>query len=90
MSVEVNIPPAFQALIGGVKQIEVIGNTVGECLDALLKKHPELKSRLFNARDKLSGGINIFVNGEKVHPDPLAKPVRDGDTIHLAYIILGG
>ncbi len=90
MSVEINIPPAFQALVGGVKQIDVAGSTVGECLDALLKKHPELKPRVFDLRGMLPKGINIYVNGEAVYPDPLARSVRDGDKIHLAYIVLGG
>ncbi len=90
MSVEINIPPAFQTLIDGVKQINVTGSTVGECLDALLKKHPELNPRAFNTRGMLPKGINIYVNGKAVYPDPLARSIRDGDKIHLAYIILGG
>jgi molybdopterin converting factor small subunit len=90
MSVEINIPPAFQAVVGGIRQIDVTGSTVGECLDALLKKHPELKPRVFSRQGKLPKGLNIYVNGENVNRDPLAKPVRDGDTIHLAYIVLGG
>ena len=90
MSVEINIPPAFQTLVGGLKQIGVAGSTVGECLDALLRKHPELRPRIFNTRGKLLKGINIYVNGEAVYPDPLEKTVRDGDKIHLAYIVLGG
>jgi molybdopterin converting factor small subunit len=90
MSVEINIPPAFQAIVGGIRHIDVTGSTVGECLDALLKKHPELKPRVFSRQGKLLKGLNIYINGEAVYRNPLAKPVRDGDTIHLAYIGFGG
>jgi molybdopterin converting factor small subunit len=90
MSVEINIPPALQALVGGVRQIDVDGGTVGECLDALSQKYPGLRPRLFSRNGKPAGGMSIFVNGESAYPDPLARPVRDGDKIHLANIVLGG
>lgn len=90
MAIEINIPPVLQALAGDVKQIETTGSTVGECLNALAKKYPQMKSRLLNKQGKLVNGINIFVNGENAYPEPLARPVRDGDNIHIAFIVLGG
>jgi molybdopterin converting factor small subunit len=90
MRIEINIPPALQALAGGVSRVDVVGSTVGECLEALLKKYPSLKPRLFDRRGKLPGGISVYVNGEAAYPGPLAWQVRDGDVIHLAYIVLGG
>jgi molybdopterin converting factor small subunit len=90
MSVEINIPPALQALIGGISHTDVAGSTVGECLRALSEKYPALRPRLFSPSGKPAGGMSIFLNGESAYPDPLARPVRYGDKIHLAYIILGG
>jgi molybdopterin converting factor small subunit len=90
MSVEINIPPVLQAIIGGARQIDVAGGTVGECLEALSRKYPALRPRLFNRRGKPPSGMSIYVNGESAYPDPLARPVREGDKIHLAYIVLGG
>jgi molybdopterin converting factor small subunit len=90
MSVEINIPPVLQALVGDIKQIDVTGRTVGECLEELVKQYPQLKSRLFKKKNELANGINIFVNGENAYPKPLAKPVGDGDKIYIAFIVLGG
>ncbi|OGO01744.1 MAG: hypothetical protein A2Y90_05045 [Chloroflexi bacterium RBG_13_52_12] len=90
MTTEISIPPVLQALAGDVKQIEISGSTVGECLNALVKMYPQMKPRLFNKQGKLANGINIFLNGENAYPEPLAKPVRDGDKIHIAFIVLGG
>lgn len=90
MSIEINIPPALQTLVGGIRRIDVDGSTVGECLDALSKKYPALKPRLLNRQGKPPGGMSIYVNGQAAYPEPLARPVRDGDKIHLAYIVLGG
>jgi molybdopterin converting factor small subunit len=90
MSIEINIPPALQALIGGVRQIDVAGGTVGECLEALSRKYPALKPRLYSSNGRPAGGMSIYVNGESAYPEPMARPVSDGDKIHLAYIVLGG
>ncbi len=90
MSIEVNLPPLLQTLADGMKQIDVSGNTVGECLEAMVKRYPGLKERLFTTGGKISRGLNIYINGEGVYPDVLARPVKDGDKIHLAYLIFGG
>jgi molybdopterin converting factor small subunit len=90
MTVEINIPPAFQALADGVKQVDVSCNTVGECLEELVKQHPALKEKIFTGKGKLPKGMNIFINGASAFPGPLARPVRDGDKVHVAYIVLGG
>jgi len=90
MSIAVNIPPLLQTLADGVKQIDVSGSTVGECLEEVVKLYPVLKKRLFTTGGKIAKGLNIYINGEGVYPDVLARPVKDGDKIHLAYLIFGG
>ncbi|MCK4274509.1 MAG: MoaD/ThiS family protein [Dehalococcoidales bacterium] len=90
MSIAVNIPPFLQTLADGMKQIDVSGDTVGECLDELVKRYPRLKDRVFTGVGKIHKGFNIFINGESASPDVLAKPVEDGDIIHIAHPIFGG
>jgi len=90
MSVEINIPPVLQALIDGVRQIDVSGSTVGECLKQLVEKYPRLKLRLFNRQGKLPKGVSIFINGESAYPEELARPVHDGDKVYITNIVLGG
>lgn len=90
MSVSISLPPVLQALAGEVQNVNVSGSTVGECLKELSVKYPQLEPRLFTRRGKLLKGTNIFVNGENVHPGPLAHPVHDGDKIHIFYLVQGG
>ena len=90
MSIQINLPPVLQALAGDVRVIDVAGSTVGECLEALVKQYPLLKSRLFNKRRQLPNGMNIFINGENAYPEPLTRRVREGDKIFISYIVLGG
>jgi molybdopterin converting factor small subunit len=90
MTVEISLPPSLQTLADNVKRVDVSGGTVGECLGAMIAQYPRLKGRLFTRGGKILKGLNIYVNGERVSPEPLARPVRDGDKIHLAYLIFGG
>lgn len=90
MSVEIVIPPFLQHLTGDVKAVQVIGSTVGECLEELIKQYPALKPRLFTRKGELRQGINIFLNKEAVNARELSRPVRDGDKLYITSIIMGG
>jgi molybdopterin converting factor small subunit len=90
MSVAINIPPSLQALVDGVGRVEVDGGTVGACLRALVQLYPRLKEKIFTRNGRLPKGMNIFINGKSTGPRQLAEPVRDGDKVHIAYIVLGG
>jgi len=77
-------------VLGDVNQIDVTGRTVGECLDDLVKQYPGLKSKLFNKDHNVANGVNIFVNAENAYPEPMKKPVKNGDKIYISFIVLGG
>ena len=91
MSIKVNINRQFlQSRTTDWTTVEVSGNTVGECLHHLVKQLPAIKKKIFNKDDKLLDWICIFVNWKDTFPEPLAKPVKDGDEIHIMPLILGG
>ncbi len=74
----------------GEQVIEVDGDTVGQSLAQLVKKHPAMKQALFDEKGELFGYINVYVNDKSAYPEPLDKPVKDGDGIRLAMAIGGG
>jgi molybdopterin converting factor small subunit len=90
MSVEINIPPSLQAAIDGVARVDVTGSTVGECLKDLVRLYPRLKNRIFQRNGRLPRGMNVFINGASAGPRPQDRAVREGDKVHIAYIVLGG
>ena len=94
MSIKVNIfyPHLLQAT-NNQKVVEVNGTTVGQCLNDLVKQFPDIEKLVFAEPNKLLNFINILVNGESVltyAPDPLAKPVKDGDALDIVLMIAGG
>jgi molybdopterin converting factor small subunit len=90
MSIKINLPSYFLPYTNDKSIVEVKGTTVGECLNQLVKQFPDLKKMVFDKKGKLHAYIGLYVNGEDAFPQQLAKPVRDGDEIHILYIIGGG
>ena len=84
------VPQFLHHLSGNVKVVEVEGKTVGECLDELVKRFPQLKESLFVEDDKLLNLLNVYVNGESAYPEELAKTVSDGDKLDIMYTLVGG
>ena len=94
MSIKVNIftPDLLQAT-NNQKVVEVNGTTVGQCLNDLVKQFPDIGKGVFDEQGKLLTYIIIFVNGESIltySPDPLTKPVKDGDVLDISLMIAGG
>ena len=90
MSIKINIHPSLQQYTNGQAVADVNGNTVGQCIDDLAGQFPDVKQGLFRKDGKLLNYIDIFVNLESSYPEELAKPVEDGDELHITLIIGGG
>ena len=90
MSIKINIPSYMKSSTNNMEVVEVNGNTVGECLNHLVKQFPGMKKQLFSKNGNLFENIIISVNGESAYPEQLAKPVKDGDELNIIFIIGGG
>jgi molybdopterin converting factor small subunit len=90
MGVKVSVPVFLQAFTGDQETIEVEGKTVGDCLQALSQMHPDIRKMLVNDRGILHSYVGIYINAEDAFPNELAKPVKDGDEIHILYALAGG
>ena len=90
MSIKINIHPFLSHLTNDQDVVEVNGSTVGRCLEQLVARFPELRKWLFEKDGKLNRLVYIYVNLESSYPEELAKPVKDGDELHIIVIISGG
>ncbi|MFO7996398.1 MAG: MoaD/ThiS family protein [Dehalococcoidia bacterium] len=90
MAVKINIHPFLSQQTNNQDVVEVNGSTVGECLHQLVAQFPGLKPWLFEKDGRLNRLVEIYVNTESSYPEELAKPVRDGDELHIIVIIAGG
>jgi molybdopterin converting factor small subunit len=90
LSIKINIHRTHRQFTNGLELVELDGNTVGTCLNNLVRQFPGMGKVLFNKKGKLLNVIEIYVNLKSAYPDELAKQVRDGDNIHITLMIAGG
>lgn len=89
MSVKVNIPSHLHGFTGGKAVVEVDGQTIGECMAELTRRFPGIGDALMKD-GKLLDYVDIYVNLESSYPDELAKPVKDGDELHITLFVIAG
>jgi len=68
----------------------VQGNTVGECLQDLVRQYPGLKQVLFDKDGKLSPQIWTSINLNSPYREALDTPLKDGDELYLILLVAGG
>ena len=90
MAIHVHMHTTHRQFTNGLEVVSVEGNTVGECLNQLIKQFPGMEKALFAKKDKLLNTIEIYVNHASAYPNELLKPVKDGDEIHLITMLAGG
>jgi len=90
VSIKAHIHKSHRQFTNGLEVVEVDGNTVGECLNHLVKQFPGIEKEIFNKNGKLRNIVEIYVNLESTYPDELVKAVVDGDEIHVTFILAGG
>jgi molybdopterin converting factor small subunit len=87
----VRIPPVLRANVGGSKQVEVAGATVGELLEGLVAAHPGLRDQLFTADGELNRFVNVYVDGQDVrYLGGTATPVEPRDELVILPAMAGG
>ena len=87
----VKIPTVLRPQVGGNKEVELSGATVGEVVGALTAAYPGLKSQLLTEDGELNRFVNVYVNGQDVrYLDGLATTVAERDEVRLLPAMAGG
>ena len=86
----VRIPPPLRSEVGGARELEADGATVGEVIDDLAERYPALRAQLFR-NGGLGSFVNVYVGGEDVRTKQgLETPVEGGSTVILLPAMAGG
>ena len=60
------IPAVLRANVGGVKSLQLEGDSIRGVVEALVAKHPSLGSQLLSDDGALNRFVNVYVNGQDV------------------------
>jgi molybdopterin converting factor small subunit len=87
----VRIPPVLRPSVGGEKELNADGSTVGEVLRAVASSHPDTESQLFAPDGGLNRYVNVYLNDEDVRVlEGLDTRVGDDDTLVILPAMAGG
>jgi sulfur-carrier protein len=90
---QVKIYATLRDLMGVSRlDVETAGTaTVGDVLDSLVKAHPALATKLFDAGHNLTGFVTVLLNGRSIaYLQGLSTPVQDTDVLALFPPVGGG
>ncbi len=87
----VKIPPVLRSAVGGEKEVDAEGASVGDVLRSLAEAHPGTQDQLFSGDGELNRYVNVYVNDEDVRVlDGLDTSVGEGDTVVILPAMAGG
>ena len=85
---------AFRDMVGGKQADFEVPDpvTVGDVLDAIVTRHPEMREHLLNPDGSLSKRANLFVDGRAMRflPDGLKTPVDPHHELDCFQAVAGG
>jgi len=87
----VYIPSVLRSNVGGVKSLEIGGESIRGVVDRLVEEHPSLRGQLLTDDGELNRFVNVYVNGQDVrYLAGLDTPVATGDEVRLLPAMAGG
>jgi molybdopterin synthase sulfur carrier subunit len=87
----IRIPPVLRASVGGEKELQADGSSVGEVLRYVVETHPDTQSQLFSSEGELNRYVNVYLNDEDVRVlDGLETTVGESDTLVILPAMAGG
>jgi molybdopterin converting factor small subunit len=87
----VRIPAVLRPSVGGARELEVAGSSVGEVVRELIARHPGLGGQVLTPEGELNRYVNVYLNGQDVrYLDGLATPVGERDEVRLLPAMAGG
>jgi MoaD family protein len=87
----VRIPSVLRPAVGGQKELDVDGSTVGEVIDGLIARFPSLRDQLLTGEGELNRFVNVYVNGQDVrYLGGLGTTVEPRDEVRLLPAMAGG
>ena len=86
--VRVTIPSMLATLVGGDRRFTVAGDDLGEVVEAMFARHPELRVHLLDEQGAVRPHVMFFHNDTGLLS--LEGPVGDGDTLTFLQAVSGG
>ncbi len=89
--VTVRLPVVLAQMVDGERRFSVVGDTIGEALQDLVRQRPGLGMHFFDDAGAIRRHILCFHNEVYARgQDGLKRPIAPGDTITILNSVSGG
>ena len=90
-TVQVRLPTVLRPAAGGLSQVSVDGEAVGQVVDRLIADYPALETNLVDEAGDVRKFVNIYLNDEDIRfLEKLETPVVEGDEVAILPAVAGG
>ncbi len=90
-TVQVRLPTVLRPAAGGLSQVSVDGEAVGQVVDRLIAHYPALETNLVDEAGDVRKFVNIYLNDEDIRfLEKLETPVVEGDEVAILPAVAGG
>lgn len=90
MTITVRIPAPLRSYTDGESRVSVSAGTVGEALERVVDRYPELGEHLYD-EGHLRNFVNAYLNEDDIRElDGESTAVAEGDTVVIVPSIAGG
>jgi sulfur-carrier protein len=86
--VKVHIPTPLRSYTGEQREVEALGDTLGELLVDLDRRYPGIRFRMIDEQDAIRPHVRIWVNEDQ--KAALDTPLRDRDEVIIFQALSGG
>ena len=91
MSVKIIIPIALRQYAENRDSVELSGQNIGELLNNLMQKFPNMKKHLFSEDGQIRNFVNVYVNDDDIrYLENNATQLKEGDVISIIPSVAGG
>ena len=91
MSVKIIIPTALRQYAENRDSVKLPGQNIGELLDNLMQKFPDIKKHLSTEDGKIRNFVNVYVNDDDIrYLENSETQLKEGDVISIIPSVAGG
>ncbi|MCH7754756.1 MoaD family protein [candidate division KSB1 bacterium] len=91
MSVEIIIPLVLRQYAENRDSVKLSGQNIGELLDNLMQKFPNMKKHLFSEDGQIRNFVNVYVNDDDIrYLENSETQLKEGDVISIIPSVAGG
>ena len=88
--VSITLPRLLEPAVGPIRRVDLEASSVGEAIEALLRRHPTLRVHLFDEQGALRRQVLCFLNGSQTRLEDREARLEGATEITFLQAVSGG